>query len=187
MGREIRMVPANWAHPERDPNHDEYQRGGKQPMTDETFDHAFAEWLETFDRIRAGKLEGFEIEYYAGGLADWLPDNPAPIRCYYRPWNDDEATWFQLWETVSEGTPVSPPFASKQELADWLAANGDEWDQSRCNDPHACRTFGLTPGKPGWGKEKAERFVFGDGWAPSFVVTDGNVMDGVAAVTSGTL
>jgi hypothetical protein len=23
-----------------------------------------------------------------------------------------EATWFQAWETVTEGTPVTPPFAT---------------------------------------------------------------------------
>jgi hypothetical protein len=25
---------------------------------------------------------------------------------------DKEATWFQAWKTVTEGTPVTPPFAT---------------------------------------------------------------------------
>lgn len=186
MGREIRRVPANWQHPDRDPDYNEHGRKGLQPMYDKSFDDAFAEWLADFDRIRAGKLEGYEVECYPNGLADWLEDSHAPCRAYYRPWKDEEATWFQLWETVSEGTPVSPPFATKQELADHLAKHGDSWDQSRCQDPHTCRLFGLTPGKPGWGKQKAESFVFGGGWAPSMVVENGRVMDGVTAVTQPT-
>jgi hypothetical protein len=34
---------------------------------------------------------------------------------------DKEATWFQAWETVTEGTPVTPPFATTDELVDYLA------------------------------------------------------------------
>jgi hypothetical protein len=154
-------------------------------MYDEHFDNAFAEWLADFDRIRAGDLKDYEKECYPNGLSDYLSDHSVPLRSYYRPWKDGEGTWFQLWETVSEGTPVSPPFATKEELAEYLAKNGDMWDQKRCEDPRSCRTFGLTPGKPGWGKDAAYKFVMGDGWAPSFVMTDGKMMSGVEFVTSG--
>ena len=182
MGREIRNVPPNWKHPEHSDDN-RRARGQLQPMYDQTFDERFAEWLVEFDRVRSGKLTDIERECYPRGLADWLIDEGQPVDpAYYRPWQDDEATWFQLWETVSEGTPVTPPFATKQELADYLAANGDDWDRSRCNDLHTCRLFGLTPGKPGWGKERAERFVFGAGWAPSLVIADGKVMSGVEAL-----
>jgi hypothetical protein len=167
MGREIRKVPPHWEHPV---TQDTYGRDRKQPMYDEQFEDRFAQWLADCDRIRAGDLTDIERECYPRGLVDWLSDEGQPIDpAYYRPWREDEATWVQLWETVSEGTPVSPPFATKQELAAWLAENGDEWDQDRCRDPHTCRLFGLPPGKPGWGKERAERFVFGAGWAPSLV------------------
>ena len=169
MGREIRMVPPNWKHPDRDPNENPYRRAGLQPMHDQRFDERLAEWLESFDRIRAGNTDDFERECYPRGLADWLQDVPAPHPDYYRPWKDEEATWFQLWETVSEGTPVSPPFATKEELADHLAAHGDDW--------------GASEGKGGWGKDMAYKFVMGDGWAPSLVVMDGRVMSGVEAVT----
>lgn len=180
MGREIVMVPPNWDHPMMEDKPDR-----KQPMYDQSFEDRFAEWLKDFDRVRSGALKDYERECYPRGLADWLNDEGRPVDpAYYRPWKDDEATWFQLWETVSEGTPVTPPFATKQELADYLAANGDEWDQSRSLDPHAARLFGITPGKPGWGKQRADKFVFGDGWAPSLVMQDGHVMSGVGFVTS---
>lgn len=184
MGREIRQVPSNWQHPMSEEYPDR-----KQPMYDQSYDEARAEWVEGLRAWNAGEDKRRE-EYKNddGSYMDyWIWYGQPPEREYYRPWKDDEATWFQLWETVSEGTPVTPPFATKQELADYLAANGDEWDQKRCLDPHSCRLFGLTLGKPGWGKEKAERFVFGSGWAPSMVVADGKVMDGVTAVTSDQL
>ena len=30
---------------------------------------------------------------------------------------------YQMWETVSEGSPISPPFETPEELAHWLADN----------------------------------------------------------------
>lgn len=66
------------------------------------------------------------------------------------------ATWFQVYETVSEGTPVTPPFATKDELVDYLSTRGDFWDQDRGDGP--------------WKRERAEAFVR-SGFAPSLVVT----------------
>ena len=80
----------------------------------------------------------------------------------HRPYTTEEATWFQLWETVSEGTPVSPPFATKEELAEHLAKHGDDWDKSR--------------GHGGWGIERARAFV-DSGWAPSLMVSNGTVFE----------
>lgn len=78
MGREIRRVPPNWEHPQRDPRKNPYRHEGLQPMRDRRFDEAFAEWLEDFDRVRAGNLSDFERECYPRGLADWLHDEGAP-------------------------------------------------------------------------------------------------------------
>lgn len=153
MGREIRMVPPNWRHPKND-------RGHEQPMYDENFADHFAKWLADFDRIRAGNLTDIERECYEGdgkiALAEWLRDEGMPRDpAYCRPWRDDEATWFQVWETVSEGTPVSPPFATRGELVDYLVKHGDFWDQRR--------------GHGGYSREQAEAFV-NAGWVPSMVV-----------------
>ena len=182
MGREIRRVPANWKHPVTDARDGRGPR--KQPMFNRRFDKVFAEWLSDFDRIRAGNLNDIERECYPLGLADWLQDegNP-PDPAYYRPWSDDEATWYQVWETVSEGTPVSPAFETKDELINYLAKNGDEWDQRRCHEPNWEQLWGGTPGVSGWGRKQAEAFVMGPGWAPSFVMIDGEMMSGVEAVT----
>jgi hypothetical protein len=173
MGREIRRVPPNWEHPRRDCHHEPWnggcdeakKHGGKcyQPLYDSDAETAWKEWLEEF------------TAWCNGGLAECIKDNPGYVysldepyrtfcewhgeppdpKYYHRPFAEGEATWFQVYQTVSEGSPVTPPFSTKEELVDYLVANGDEWDQSR--------------GKGGWSREAAERFV-GMGWAPSMMV-----------------
>ncbi|MDJ0513000.1 MAG: hypothetical protein QNJ62_06120 [Methyloceanibacter sp.] len=151
-------------------------------MYDERFEERFEEWLADFDRVRRGELDNLETECYPRGLADWLQDDGVPPNPdYYRPWKDEEAIWFQVWETVSEGTPVSPAFETKGELIDYLAENGDFWDQKRCHEPDWQRLWGGTPGVSGWGHERAKAFVNAE-WAPSMVVTGGQAIDGKFAV-----
>lgn len=177
MGREIRKVPANWDHPKKV---DHYGRERMQPMFDDTFASAASEWKENFLKWEAGERpshftdEEKDYEY-------WEWESSPPDREYYRPWSDDEATWFQAWETVSEGTPVSPPFETEDELIQYLADNGDFWDQKRCKEPDWEAIFGGRPGISGWGLEQAERFVRSK-WAPSMIVSDGRMMDGKFAV-----
>ncbi len=149
MGREIRKVPPYWVQPKR-------ADGQNQPMYDQNYEDALAEWLSYFDRIRKGE----EKEFYPKGLRDWLMEYKAPNPEYYRPWKDEEATWLQVWENVSEGTPVTPPFATKEELIDYLVNNGDFWDQIR--------------GHGGWKKTSAEQFVSRE-FAPSLIVVGGEV------------
>ncbi|MDX3247196.1 hypothetical protein [Streptomyces sp. ME18-1-4] len=81
------------------------------------------------------------IEAYPGQRADaeaWEPTDP--------PKGDG----WQLWETVSEGSPVSPVFATSDELATWMSdpERGDRW---------------VPPAV-------AAKFI-ADGWAPSFIGT----------------
>jgi hypothetical protein len=180
MGREVRMVPANWEHPARDPSCDPYRHGGYQPMHDQTFAEAAAEWKASFAKWEAGERPSYYTDD-GSGTEFWEYEGEPPNRFYYRPWADDEAVWFQVWETVTEGTPVSPPFATEGELIDYLAANGDFWDQKRCLEPSSVALWNMEFGKSGWGREAAERFVKGK-WAPSMVVQDGVVTDGKFAV-----
>ena len=189
MGREVRRVPPNWDHPSRKPECDPYRHGGFQPMHDEHIQDALSRWLAEFDRVRRGDLSDFEREYCSGdgGLAVWIQEfEQPPDPNYCRPWRDDEATWWQVWETVSEGTPVTPPFATQAELVDYLVEHGDFWQQKRWAEGD---TF-MQPGPPGYSRKAAEAFVMGSGWVPSMIVVrsggDVTVKEGIDCSTAQT-
>ena len=133
------------------------------------------EWIEGHRKWEAGEDEYRkkypEYRYYA----QWEGD-PPDVEYYRPPWSKEEATWYQVYETVSEGTPVTPPFETQQELIDYLVKNGDFWDQKRREEGK----FDLDC-QP-WSREQAEKFVLGSGWAPSFVIQGGKVMTGVQAL-----
>ena len=128
MGREIRRVPPNWQHPEHEvPDH---RLGGfvkrPKPLHDESYGTVIAEWIENHLLWETGKHpdqqgeDRSQYRYYA----QWGGDAPEVGK--YRPdWKEGEATWWQVYETVSEGTPVTPAFATAEELIDYLVANGD--------------------------------------------------------------
>lgn len=162
MGREVRRVPPNWEHPRQECKHspwsggcDEAKRsGGKcyKPLM-----QGYADAKAGFEKMLAEKGLQEAIEYYGGA-----PD----VNDYVPEWSPEQATWFQVYETVSEGTPVSPPFATREELVDYLVTHGDFWAQHR--------------GRGGYSRKAAEAFVK-DEWAPSMIVSGGRVMDGVTA------
>lgn len=162
MGREIRMVPPNWEHPKTECKHSPWRggcdeaklNGGKcaKPLYDKDFETASKVWKDGLAAHNPQDHEGNEF---------WEWDGGPPDRAYYRPkWDESEATWFQMYETVSEGTPITPAFATKAELVDYLVAHGDYWNQ------HA--------GEGGWKRENAERFVEHE-WAPSMIVVNGEI------------
>lgn len=123
MGRELRQVPPNWEHPKDD-------NGRYQPMYDRYYLDELNEWWENHLLWEKGEHpyqnddKPSTERYYAE-----VEGNPPDID-YYRKYTDDEATWFQLYETVSEGTPVTPPFPTKEDLVDYLVEYGDFWYQS---------------------------------------------------------
>jgi hypothetical protein len=173
MGRELRRVPPNWQHPKNPCNHfckPNCNGEHYQPMDNETFESAAKNWKEKFLSWEQGKRPDYcdeehtKLEYW-----EWV-SNP-PDRKYYRPYKDEEATWYQVYETVSEGTPVTPPFATQQELVEYLINHGDSWDQELL-------AKGDSWGRKGWPKEEAEKFVYGDGWAPSMVMENGILKHG---------
>lgn len=173
MGREIRRVPPNWEHPKTQrPNH---LRGRMeecyQPMRDQDAESAWKSWQEEFSKWLGGEFDrvrrknpdyGYDAAQPYRAFCSWYGDPPDPE--YYRPAWKEEATWFQVYETVSEGTPVTPPFATKEELVDYLVANGDFWDQSRRAEGRSTMECGP------WKRENAEKFV-NAGFAPSMMVT----------------
>jgi hypothetical protein len=156
MGREIRRVKPGWEHPKYLPEnvHLEWQRDAYHPLYDRDYESACAKWY-------AGAIT-FKPDQYS----NWYHEdagNP-PDAEYYRSekWEDGEATWFQMYETVSEGTPVTPAFATKKELIEYLIIHGDYWDQKR--------------GAGGWSRTNAESFVKNER-APSMIAQNGIIAE----------
>ena len=156
MGREIRRVPANWQHPTYPPRHQ--WAGQYHPMTDADYAEAWTEWKNGlrawFRDYRAwsdGKPGTFHtVEDIAkfGTYEAWAGSPPAPPDPhYYMP----EGEWYQLFENVSEGTPLSPPLETLEALVDWLSTHPDYWGHQ-------------------WSRESAEAMVR-QGYAPSLVIT----------------
>lgn len=116
---------------------------------------------EDIEQIRRdlGKPKWASIEDYCGGRPEdddgYQPEGWPPV---------DERGW-AVYETVSEGTPLTPTFATAEELVDWLTEKGTSSD-------------------PPMSREAAERFVTG-GWAPSLMVTGGRVYSGLEAHEDG--
>lgn len=124
MSREVRRVPPDWEHPRMKNGFRYYGHTevALQPMFDESYraakeryDAGLLRWKQGEDpgQQRRG-LPKTEAEYrdYHGGPGD---------RNYYRPdWPEESRTAYQVYETVTEGTPISPVFADREDLIAWL-------------------------------------------------------------------
>ena len=140
MGREIRRVPKDWRHPE---NEWCSHRGGIEghkdqhyhkptdyaygrcfiPLFDNDYETAAQEWLAEFDQWRAGTHEDQQGEHRSSCKYYWEYDSP-PDEIYHRPAFETPAVCYQIYETVSEGTPISPIFETLDELRLWLIEQG---------------------------------------------------------------
>ena len=146
MGREVRRVPAVWQHPKNE--FDRYKP------------------LYPGERYEANAT-GFMEKANAKGLQeaiDWY--GQAPDQNDYMPnWPASERTHYMMYEDTSEGTPISPAFATPEELARWLADTG-------------ASSFGKdTASYEGWLR------VAQGGWAPCAVFTpEAGLTSGVDAL-----
>lgn len=158
MGREIRRVPPGWEHPKTKRRNGEF---GFQPMFDKSYREAAEEWDRGYREWEP--RDSFRWFWEREGV-------PPEDGAMYRPdWTEAEATGWCLYETVSEGTPVTPVFANAEGLIAYLAERGDFWAQRS--------------GQGGMGMERARAFVESGGWAPSFVMSAENgVQDGATAM-----
>lgn len=153
MGREIRRVPKGWEHPRDDQGH-------LRPMLDQVFDAVLTNWLSKLEQFKSGdEYRERAEEYFAqsGITAEQIARNPAyyyaqyaggpPDSDYYRPPWPSEPTCYQIYETVTEGTPVSPVFETREALIEWLVGQGYS--------------------------ERAATVFASDGWAPSLLIVPG--------------
>jgi hypothetical protein len=101
MGRQVRMVPKDWEHPKD-------ARGKYIPLHD-NYEEAVAEFQE------------YEKEHGWAEAVDWFGRVPSS-RSHMIP--EGERNYYMMYEDTTEGTPISPAFATPEELAHWLADTG---------------------------------------------------------------
>lgn len=190
MGREVRRVPADWVHPtyvnrrgERVP----------RPMHPWPYEENLREWEETtvpewLEGQRLWYHEGLVKTY--GGNLETIAEVLARTECYRRPkpgeeswdwyagpypskpqpedympqWSNEERTHYMMYEDTSEGTPISPAFATPEELARWLADTG------------ASAFADQTASYDAWLK-----MILGPGFSVSAVMVGGKFASGVEA------
>lgn len=172
MGREIRRVPPNWEHPRhtRETAKDFRNIGQYIPMHDQSYQEASKQWVDGFLLWNHGKHPEqikYPDESWVKGVDFWEYDSP-PDRDSYRPEFTVEPTWYQVYETVSEGTPDSPPFATEGELIEYLCTYGSLHHKEY---PDIC---------PILTRRQAEAFV-DQGSAVSMVINNGVMKTGMQA------
>ena len=121
MGREVRMVPENWEHPKDGFYHDGSVRylslyGSSFSIRAKEYADSKAAWdrgeFPDYASEESKKLSFEEWEGEAPKESDYMPEWPAA-----------ERTHLMMYETCSEGSPISPAFKTPEELARWLADN----------------------------------------------------------------
>jgi hypothetical protein len=142
MGRSVRRVPKDWVHPvytaetARHPG----DVGRYVPLLDRfdpeearLWDEGARKWAEGLrpdgldengQDIWVVPSEEFPLSYRSPEVTweAWTGTRPDPAR--HMPfWPDEERTHIAMYETTSEGTPISPVFKTGVALAHWLADN----------------------------------------------------------------
>jgi hypothetical protein len=123
MGREIRRVPEGWEHPE-----DRY-------LYDGSLSAKTQRWVEEFDlwrqrqhpsQIRARERESEYYEEIYDHDRFWEYEHPPEVDDHRPDWEAQgiPVDHYQVYETVSEGSPVSPVFATLAEVENWLVEQG---------------------------------------------------------------
>lgn len=155
MGREIRRVPVKWEHPKKKDG--EYESLSEDYVGSLKYYREsvaeFSKWMK--EVITTGKVKIYDETFTdPKKVYDYLTEDGqiAPPNIHdYMP----NGTWYQLYQNVSEGTPLSPPFKTKKELVKWLSENKDFWGHQ-------------------WSKEAA-RDIVGTGFAMSGIMANGRV------------
>lgn len=163
MGREVRMVPPGWQHPKDD-------KGRWIPLHSRDWLAEQAEWDEEFAQWKLGFVRSYASDgpkYEPRGAdvtkvryCDYAGRRPHE-EDYMPEWPASERTHLMMYETCTEGTPISPSFATPEELARWLADNG-------------ASAFGYETATYEQWLATCRR-----GWAVSAVITSAGIVSGV--------
>ena len=166
MGREVRRVPADWEHPKEYNIH--RREDCYKPLYDDDFEVCAKYWDAAREKWDAGERPDYapHDEYPIGYQFDqW--EGPRPYSGDYMPqWSEAERTHYMMYETTSEGTPISPAFATPEELARWLA------------DTNASAFAGRGAPYESWLR------IANGGYAPIAIMIGGELVSGVEGIAN---
>ena len=124
MGREVRRVPPDWVHPTD-------EAGDFRPLHGGVFSKRLAAWEEEAKQWEVGLIRDYLTKEWkpkpadtqSGTFDEW--DGPKPLQEDYMPeWPEGTILGLQMYETCTEGTPISPVMETPEFLARWLADHG---------------------------------------------------------------
>lgn len=110
---EIRRVPVDWDHP-RDAS------GHPVALLRGSFSRVWREWRAGFVAWEKGAHQG--CRSFDGTYLQWTGGEPRPSQ-YMPDWEYNDTTCYQVYETTTGGTPLSPVFADITLLATWASRN----------------------------------------------------------------
>jgi hypothetical protein len=113
----VRRVPPGWRHPQDD-------NGSYLPMVDVDYESAGQQWVDELMAWERGTHPARKKAEWAECRFFWEYAGPPPERHMYRPKFDAEPTCYQLYEVTTLGTPISPAFATQEELRRYLLGLG---------------------------------------------------------------
>lgn len=114
-------------------------------------------------RVRANRLGIYgECKHCDGGTI-WKSQSHKHIQHAWKSIDPPTGEGWQVWETVSEGSPISQVFPTAEALIEHLVTVGLNW--------------GVSSGP--YSRQAAEDFVKISGWAPSAVIADGKMYNDI--------
>ena len=134
MGRELKRVPLDFDYPLHKVWYGYYMN---YIPTCKSTEEEHCEQCREFARIKGVATSDFNCPM----LDDYFGEVKAKLKELCEP---PKGEGFQLWETTSEGSPVSPVFETLEELCAWCETNAttfgsfkatkEEWMQMLSND-----------------------------------------------------
>lgn len=119
MGREIRRVPPNWEHPKVNAEY--------FPLHDQCYEAVAQDWdyqAGLWERYEHPDQSKYDAAMDCATWEEWHGERPDPTYYRHRCWGEDEATSYQIYENVTEGTPLSPVLPDIEAVRAWLFAAG---------------------------------------------------------------
>jgi len=153
-------VHPDWKHP----TEINYARGRAVefvPLMRESYREASEAWVVELATWTPSDEDGARFPWEDGALGPHPDDENEPRMPY---WPEAERTAWCVYESVTDGTPISPVFKTRDELVAWLM-------QPAGSDP-----LGTRWGMQGLSREAAEKFASPRGWIPSGAISDGRAL-----------